>query len=283
MAATDKAPIIIKRKSGGGEEGHHGGAWKVAYADFVTAMMAFFLLMWLLNATTEDQRKGIADYFDPAIPISRVSGGGSGALGGDTLMSQETRAFSGSGGTGQGARGSGQSITPPGVPAAPKPQDPLLTDGLEALQASLQAMAEAADQDGDLAEHMRVRVTADGLVIELVDTGDKALFARGATTPSPRLERLLDVIASTLSIATNDVAITGHTDAAAFSAGGTYSNWELSTDRAHAARRALIAKGLESGRFATVAGAADTAPLSEDPYAPENRRIAITLLKNKPL
>lgn len=280
MAANAKAPIIVKKKISGGGEGHHGGAWKVAYADFVTAMMAFFLLMWLLNATTEDQRKGIADYFDPAIPISRVSGGGSGALSGDSLLAEDTQAFNGTGGAGDGARGSGESVAPPGAPAAPARQDALLSDGLDELEARLQAMTEGGGAEGELSQHMRVRVTADGLVIELVDTGDKALFERASSEPSTRLRALLDVMASVLSIAENPISITGHTDAAAFSSSSRYSNWELSTDRALASRRLLVGSGLDPARIVEVTGAADTAPLSNDPYAPENRRIAITLLKN---
>ena len=284
MAADGKQPIILKKKVVAGGGGHHGGAWKVAYADFVTAMMAFFLLMWLLNATTEDQRKGIADYFDPSIPISRISAGGTGMLNGDSVFAQDVRAQSGTGGyvarMTRGARGESRPIGAPGVATTgERPAEAGLSD-MEALEESLQSVIGEAGADGDLSRHMRVRVTAEGLVIELVDTNDKELFRAGSARPSERLDRLLDVVSDVLLIAQNDIAVVGHTDASGFSAGASYGNWELSTDRAHAARRALVATGLPEGRITTVSGAAATQPIAEDPYAPENRRIAITLLKD---
>jgi len=278
--ADAKQPIILKKKIVAAGGGHHGGAWKVAYADFVTAMMAFFLLMWLLNATTEDQRKGIADYFDPAIPISRVSGGGQGMLSGDSVFTEESKARSGSGGTitrsARGVRGSSVDIGAPGAPAARSTEG---AGALEDLEKGLQKTLDEAGPDSILSEHVRVTVDADGLKIELVDTGDQPLFSTGSARPSPRLLTLLDVVSSVVGIAENDIAIIGHTDSDPFG-GGSYGNWELSTDRAHAARRRLVQSGVDPGRIVEVSGAADTQPLTEDPAAPENRRIAVTLLRD---
>ncbi len=298
---------IIKRKkviSGGG---HHGGAWKVAYADFVTAMMAFFLLMWLLNATTEDQRKGIADYFDPSIPISRISGGGDDLLSGSSIFADNTRAQDGAGGA-KGVRGSAappvegpeaearggaagadfEAMAGPNAVGAGETG----SDGRDAARGPSEAdldaeraeqmLAEAAGgwRGGELAKHMVMRQTPEGLVIELIDQADAPLFAPGQAAASRRLERLLTIVADVVGQVVNDVAIVGHTDAFGFKASGRYSNWELSSDRALAARRILVAAGAPPGQIVEVAGKASAEPLVDDPYAPQNRRISITLLRN---
>ncbi|MBY0422324.1 MAG: OmpA family protein [Parvularculaceae bacterium] len=262
--STPSTSIIIKRvkKVSGG--GHHGGAWKVAYADFVTAMMAFFLLMWLLNATTEDQRKGIAEYFDPTIPISPDSGGGKDALNGSTVTSQDTLAKNGTGQTGKKHEvGEKQVFTS--------------QKKLETLQKDLQRAID--EGTGDLAEHIQTRVTAEGIVIELVDSDGSPLFASGSAEPSPVMLQLLDIVADVMSQVANKVAIVGHTDAAPFSRHDGYGNWELSTDRAGAARRRLVQSGLPDAQISEVAGKADTDPLLPDPNSPQNRRISITLVK----
>ncbi|MEO1014232.1 MAG: flagellar motor protein MotB [Pseudomonadota bacterium] len=295
---------IIKRKKVIAGGGHHGGAWKVAYADFVTAMMAFFLLMWLLNATTEDQRKGIADYFDPSIPISRISGGGDDLLSGSSIFAEQRRAQDGSGGS-RGVRG----------PAAPAADGPEAAARGGAPDADLEAMAGpnaagsgemggeddaarrsaaidaeraekmiadavASGRDGDLAKHMYMRQTPEGLVIELIDQEGTPLFAPGRASASRRLEQLLIIVADVVGQVVNDVAIVGHTDAFGFRSTGRYSNWELSSDRALAARRILVAAGAPPGQIVEVSGKASSEPLVDDPYAPQNRRISITLLRN---
>jgi chemotaxis protein MotB len=263
--STSHSSIIIKRvkKVSGG--GHHGGAWKVAYADFVTAMMAFFLLMWLLNATTEDQRKGIAEYFDPTIPISPDSGGGKDALNGSSVMSMDTLAKNGSGSTGKKTEAGHEKK--------------VLTSQkkLEALQKDLQRAID--EGTGALAAHIQTRVTADGLVIELVDTDGSPLFESGSSEPSALMLQLLDIVADVVSQVANNVAIVGHTDSQPFSAGRDYTNWELSTDRANMARRKLVESGLPIAQLSEVSGKAATEPLTDDPSAPQNRRISITLLK----
>ncbi|MEM9169145.1 MAG: flagellar motor protein MotB [Pseudomonadota bacterium] len=303
MADAEQAVIIkrVKKVSGGG---HHGGAWKVAYADFVTAMMAFFLLMWLLGATTEDQRKGIADYFNPSVPISQVSGGGRDMLNGETVFSQKTLARDGAGGSftplkqkpeGYDPRDS-ESPSDADHPGAKTTAEPTDEDGspsgdsaetgdaeedrkLGALEEDLLAKAMKEQADG-LEAHIQTRVTPKGLVIELVEVDGSPLFQVGSTRPSPTMLRLLDVVASTVRLVTNKVEIVGHTDSLGFSNRRNYTNWELSSDRANVARRVMVAAGLEGEQIAAVTGKADTEPLTSDKQAPQNRRISITLLRN---
>lgn len=285
--AASAAPIIIKKKKVIAGGGHHGGAWKVAYADFVTAMMAFFLLMWLLNATTEDQRKGLADYFNPSIPISKVSGGGSGALNGSSVFTDEQLSRDGTGAVNEYPNSREIPVNGPensmDAPLEGNGVDDEIGDAeksLETVQSEIAAETMTA-LEGDLAKHIQTRMTPDGLVIELVDSDGEPLYNVGSSNPSRTLYDLLEVIAPVLATVSNNMAIVGHTDALAFSNNADYTNWELSTDRAHAARRMLIKNGIPMGQIKQVTGKADTEPFSEDPYAPQNRRIAITLLTKK--
>jgi len=265
-------PIIIRRKKVYAADGHHGGAWKVAYADFVTAMMAFFLLMWLLNATTEEQRKGIADYFNPNIPLAAVSGGGADALKGDTLHTQDTLVKSGTGEEGDNDR---DPKNPNSSGAANAEADSDLNQKIDAMNDALAAV------DKELSEHLILKMSPEGLVIELVDQDDSPLFTSGSATPSPILRDLVGIVASSFQNVGNDIKIVGHTDNHAFVGNGEYSNWELSSDRALTARRLLTQSGFASTQIAEVSGKSSTQPLSDDPYSPQNRRISITLLKSE--
>ncbi len=275
------APIVIRKKKNIIAAGHHGGAWKVAYADFATAMMAFFLLMWLLNATTESQRKGLADYFNPSIPMSRVSGGGAGALNGSSLMSEDTLANDGAG---QSRRlptsgpntdkGHGDKD---GETGGESERTQLLTEDLRNIEDEINAQKTGA-LSPDLAKHIYTRMTPDGLMIELVDADGQPLFKAGSPAPSALMLDLLRVIGPVLGTVSNDMAITGHTDAHAFTTPNGYTNWELSSERALAARRLLINSGIIAEQIVEVAGKADTDPFSDNAFAAENRRIAITLL-----
>ena len=262
--------VIVKKRIKGGGDAHHGGAWKVAYADFVTAMMAFFLLMWLLNATTEEQRKGLADYFNPTIPMSSVSGGGQAALNGSSILSEDDLIRNGAGAT-------------DAYPEATYEE----YDAREATQTAGQGQLEdvrnqieesnASDAEG-LGKHIQTRMTPDGLLIELIDTDEDPLFALGSARPSDILGELLYAIAPVLATIENDAKIAGHTDALSFAHPGGYSNWELSTDRAHAARRLLVNSGFPASQIAEVSGSASRNPITLDPTAPQNRRVTITLL-----
>ncbi len=286
---NSQQPVIIKKvkKVSGG--GHHGGAWKVAYADFVTAMMAFFLLMWLLNATTEDQRKGIADYFNPAIPLSPISGGGQDILHGSSVFTDETLAKDGTGGAKakQGNTPSDEQRPEDKADEAPNNKTEKTPEGLaaeqnknlEAFQQKLMEGVEGEEVEG-LSRHIQMHVTPEGLVIELVDTDGSPLFERGSTGASPTMKLLLKVVADSLSFVSNEISIVGHTDGLAFANNRDYSNWELSTDRAHVARKLMIDAGLPVSQISEVAGKADTEPLVEDKYAPQNRRISVTILRS---
>ncbi len=256
---SDQAPIIIKRKKVIAGGGHHGGAWKVAYADFVTAMMAFFLLMWLLNATTEDQRKGLADYFNPSLPIAAVSGGGTDALNGDSVTAEAKMAKD----------ADYESVDPREAPLPPE-------DAIKAQIEDLATEAGIIDAEG----RVRVTKTDEGTMVELVDTEGKPLFGSGSAVPSPDLQILIDATAEVVRATGASVKITGHTDALAFASDG-YTNWELSADRANTARRMLLATGVKPSLIQEVSGRADREPISDDPNDPANRRIAIILVNPK--
>ena len=250
--------IIIKRPKLVKGGGHHGGAWKVAYADFVTAMMAFFLLMWLLNATTEEQRHGLADYFNPSIPIAAVSGGGSGALDGKEL----TRAPALS--TSSPTDGTNDELA--GIP-----DDAMVS----AMQAAL------IGEESELSDHISVRMSPEGLVIEITDRDSRPLFASGRADPSPILLKLTAAVAQALEEVSNTIKIDGHTDSRRYGNGlQGYSNWELSSDRANAARRMITQAGLPETRITEVSGRAATMPFVDDPLDARNRRISITLLRS---
>ena len=260
---------IIKRKRARKEEQHHGGAWKVAYADFVTAMMAFFLLMWLLNATTEDQRKGISDYFSPTIPISRISGGGSDGLNGSSIFSEETLSKMGTGASRKvtDATSSAES----GPPALASKSE--IASSLDKLKQGLELA------DSQISEHLQVKVSAEGIVLEVTDSEQAPLFAVGRSEPSSVLVELLGHVAGSVDGFENHIKIVGHTDSRGYRRGAGYDNWNLSADRANIARKLLVENGVPTERISEVSGKADSDPLVlSDPLAAQNRRISITVL-----
>ncbi|MGR3465276.1 flagellar motor protein MotB [Limimaricola sp.] len=271
---AQNAPIIIKRKKIVAGGGHHGGAWKVAYADFVTAMMAFFMLMWLLNATTEQQRKGLADYFAPTIAISRTSGGGADVLNGDTLSQSETLRASDLGAAGPlGLTPEGAVPTPPGegaalaeVAALRDIEEILLGRGGESLVAR------------EALRHVVTRLTDEGLVIEIFARPGAPIFAPGDTVPLPVTDTLLGLVAQAASLVENEVAVAAHLAARPVVLADN-PIWSLSSGRAEAARRTLEAAGLAPARMARVTGLGDRSPAPEGPAAPRSDRIEITLLR----
>ncbi len=272
---SNAAPVIIKRKKKVVGGGHHGGAWKVAYADFVTAMMAFFMLMWLLNATTEQQRKGISDYFAPTIPINRISGGGDGAFGGDSVMSENTLAQNGTGASAtrptaeRQARGDSKSD---GEARAEE------EERLAEVQKSLLARSGESMTMERLLRHVVTRVTDEGLVIELFDLEQAPLFAAETAQPSTTLQELAAVLADVLEATRNDLAIGGHVRSYPLMMKEN-PVWPLSADRAQAARDLLRAKGVPDSRFARVTGFADRKPLTPDPSVIRNNRLEVILLR----
>ncbi len=268
MAANPNAPIIVKRKKII-QGGHHGGAWKVAYADFVTAMMAFFLLMWLLGATNEKQRKGIADYFNPTIPINKVSGGGDGAFGGDSVFTDATLAHS----------GSGVAVLAPGL----EPRDGLIDareDADEAAMSPREAIESVLSGRGGesmvsdlLARHILTELSDEGLVVELFATPDAPLF--DGTSPSRVLLGLLGAVTEAIRLVENDVAIEAHV------ATGAAPAWPLSTARANAVRRQLTDGGLDQERLRRITGFGDGQPVMRNASAPRNDRVRIVLLRHR--
>ncbi|MEO1662895.1 MAG: flagellar motor protein MotB [Pseudomonadota bacterium] len=280
--ATGLRPIIIiKKKKKVSGDGHHGGAWKVAYADFVTAMMAFFLLMWLLNATTEEQRKGIADYFNPTIPISRISGGGSDGLNGSSIFTEQTYAKMGTGATREATAGRPSTAKTSGNELADTEAAGAGEGAGDA--AAAEQLALAVKQDGSaLNDHIMVKMSPEGIVMELIDSEDIPLFQNGSSEPTELLLTLVSTVTRSFETFGNSIKIVGHTDAHPFQGTGGYDNWDLSAERANVARRLLLAEGFPAQRIEEVSGRADTDLLfKNDPYGAQNRRISITLLKHE--
>jgi chemotaxis protein MotB len=276
MSKKPNAPTIIKRKKVIVGGGHHGGAWKVAYADFVTAMMAFFMLMWLLNATTEQQRKGLADHFSPTIPISRASGGGSGAFGGDDIFTDQTLANSGTG------------VSQPTLGNEPvRTEEQAAADAAAAAQVAalrdIEAILMGKGGESMISElalrHVITRLTDEGLVIEIYDLPDATLFPEDSVEPNPVTVEVAGILGRLLQSVSNQVAITGHLRAKSVL---HIDNpmWELSTGRAAQMRILLIDAGLNPLRVARLTGAGDRAPAVRDATAPRNNRIEIVLLRS---
>ena len=276
-AQSNLAPVIIKRKKKVVGGGHHGGAWKVAYADFVTAMMAFFMMMWLLNATTEQQRQGLADYFSPTIPINRVSGGGDGSFGGDSIFSEETLPQNGLGATSQHATRKQAASGETGSNSEGGERDSS-DEELQALASELMGRGgESAVMENAL-EHIVTRITDEGLVIELFALNDLPLFEEGSDTPTDLMTQLVDVVGSIIIAATNDIAIGGHVRAQPVVVAEN-PVWDISAQRASRTRMMLEAYGIGSERMARVTGHADREPAHRNPMVTRNNRIEIVLLR----
>ena len=274
----------IKKSAGGG---HHGGAWKVAYADFVTAMMAFFLLMWLINTTTPEQKRGIADYF-AAQNISKSSSGAGGVLAGTVFGADGSR-----------AGGAMTSMTAQQAPSRPQDQTRSTTEGelksgatgaqmpnreFEQAEMSLRQAMQQMPDIAELSRNLIVNETAEGLNIHLVDQEGQAMFQPGTAVPLPKTRALLQQVARIVDRLPNRVSITGHTDAVNFEGPNGMTNWELSAARANAARAILAGQGIPSDRIFEVSGKAGTDPLlPNDPYASSNRRISILLMREAPV
>lgn len=264
---SNAAPVIIKRKKVVAGGGHHGGAWKVAYADFVTAMMAFFLLMWLLGATTEKQRKGVADYFRPTVSLTRESGGGENVLYGESSMPSDTMAKSGSGVDGGRQTDKGDTAAEAELHEAKSDIDKALT----AFGGESMTMQQAL-------RHVVSRVTDEGLVIEVFDIEGLPLFTPETTDPAPALYDISRMLAEVLGIARNDIAVNGHVRAYPAPLARNPA-WDLSAARADRMRLLLEQSGLPAARIARIEGHADRRPVTADPMAIRNNRIEIILLR----
>jgi chemotaxis protein MotB len=270
-------PIIIKRVKKGGHAAH-GGAWKIAYADFVTAMMAFFLLMWLLGSTTEGDKKGIADYFSSPLKVSLMAGGttsgdsSSVVKGGGTDLSRAD---------GQVKNGDVEAQRRTlQLKALKADQRRAEASRLESLKKKVEDVLAANPKLAALQSQIRLEMTRDGLRIQIVDEQNRAMFDSGSAVVKPYMRELLREIGTVLTEVPNRLTLEGHTDAQPFGAGERgYSNWELSSDRANASRRELGAGGLPEDRVLLVQGLASSVLFDPaDPLSPVNRRISILVM-----
>ncbi|MBN8442691.1 MAG: flagellar motor protein MotB [Thauera sp.] len=295
MSDDTQQPIVVKRiKKGGG--GHHGGAWKIAYADFVTAMMAFFLLMWLLGSTAQGDLEGIADYFQNPLKVAMQGGEGSGdsssiIKGGGEDLSRSV---------GQVRRGEKESTRAINLDASPShtQQTSPSQNGqgsseegevrrerakLIDLQGRIEALIEASTTLRQFKNQILIDIVNEGLRIQLVDEQNRPMFTSASAELRPYTRDLLRAIGRSLNDVENRVSVSGHTDSAQYSGGDRgFSNWELSSNRANASRRELVAGGLEASKVARVVGLADTVHLKpDDPLDPINRRISIIVLNKR--
>ena len=290
--------ITIKKIMDDGHGGAHGGAWKIALADMMTAMMAFFLLMWLLGASNADQRKSIADYFKPTSHSNVTMGklaGSDGMLGGRSVIDPDGFPFS-------AKQTSALNMVTPRSEGGPTENDPSPkgSDSKESGQDGDpgKKAAEAADKANfdkmekeikeamaknpkldKLKDQVQFARDKDGLRIEIIDKADFAMFGLGTTNMTPRAQALLGEVSKTLAAMPNKVAIRGHTDSVQFANSDDRNNWSLSAERAEETRKIIEKKGIPGNRFAKIEGVADTAPYNpSDPKDPRNRRISITVL-----
>jgi len=267
------APDIIKRKKIIAADGHHGGAWKVAYADFVTAMMAFFMLMWLLNATTEQQKKGLADYFSPTLAINRSSGGGDSSFVGDTVLTEETLT----------RQGVGASTIYPTECAGSRGATGLDDNGSEESKVFQEVIDRLSMQSGESAEtdnimkHIVTRVTDEGLVVEFYDSNENTLFDND-NKPTPLLNALMTATFRAADIVTNPVALESHVASPPIVLANK-PQWRATSERAVMARESLIDVGFDPTRVARITSHADQEHAVRNPMAARNNRLEMIFLR----
>jgi chemotaxis protein MotB len=283
MADEGTRPIIVKRikKVAGG---HHGGAWKIAYADFVTAMMAFFLLMWLLGSTAKGSLSGIAEYFQTPLLVAMGGGSGSGDSssviqgGGQDLTRKD----------GQVKRG--ETVAPKktyNIKASQADLEKALEKAeagqLKALKGKIEAMIESNPTLNKFKNQLLLDITSEGLRIQIIDEQNRPMFASAKADLQPYTKEILREIGFALNDVPNKISLSGHTDASAYSSGEKgYSNWELSADRANASRKELIYGGMSESKVLRVVGLASAVLYDkENPYNPVNRRISIIVMNKK--
>jgi chemotaxis protein MotB len=286
-------PIIIRRPVVAGAHGHHGGAWKVAYADFVTAMMAFFLLLWLISSASEDTLKGLAEFFSNATVNIGPPGGVGGVLDGMTVMPSSVPPLP-----------SSPFDRPPELPTRPEDEDaleagipsgdaaaaeataapvdagPREREGFDQAKAAILAALQLDPGLRGLKDSLLIEDTPEGLRVQILDRDRLPMFPVGSDAMYPHTRRLLEVVTKAIADLPNRLSLRGHTDSLPYAAGTGTDNWRLSADRANATRLAMTAAGLDHRRVAEVVGKADAEPLIVDqPADPRNRRISIVLLR----
>ena len=279
MSDDSQQPIVVKRiKKGGG--GHHGGAWKIAYADFVTAMMAFFLLMWLLGSTTKGDLKGIADYFQTPLKVALFGGSGSGDSssviqgGGADLSSTYGQVKKGE------TEAEKKTINLQRLKEEFERQE---KKKLESLKADLEAMIDASPSLRQFKNQLLLDLTTEGLRIQIVDEKNRPMFDSASSELKPYTREILREIGKALNQVENHISLSGHTDAAPYSGGDRgFGNWELSTNRANASRRELVTGGMAESKVLRTVGLASTVLYDKtDPFNPINRRISIVVLNKR--
>jgi chemotaxis protein MotB len=280
MADDGLRPIIVKRikKSGGGT---HGGAWKIAYADFVTAMMAFFLLMWLLGSTTKGDLQGIADYFQTPLKVAMAGGSGSGDS--SSVIKGGGKDLTRSNGQIQKADDRTKSRKTFNLKAAQAELAKAEEAQLHSLKQRIEAAIETSPTLKQYKKQLLIDITTDGLRIQIVDEQNRPMFALAKADLQPYTREILLEIGQLLNGIANKVSLSGHTDATPYSSGEKgYSNWELSADRANASRRALVAGGMDEAKVLRVVGLSSAVPFNkDDPLDPVNRRISIIVMNKK--
>ena len=270
-------PIIIKRIKKGGHA-VHGGAWKIAYADFVTAMMAFFLLMWLLGSTSEGDKKGLSDYFNAPLKVALQGGSGAGAS--NSILSGGGKDLTRS--TGQSPAGQGEDPIRRKMAADIMRAEVAKQDAkkMEALSAKISTVISNSPKLADFQSQIRLETTPDGLQIQIVDDQSRPMFDTGSALVKPYMRDILREIGAALNGVDNKISLDGHTDRSPYGNGDRgYSNWELSADRANASRRELVASGMPDEKLARVTGLASSNLLDQqNPLSPINRRISIIVM-----
>jgi chemotaxis protein MotB len=272
--------IIVRRKKSGGHGGHHGGAWKIAYADFVTAMMAFFLLMWLLGSTTKGDLNGISEYFKTPLKVAMQGGSGSGdsssvIKGGGTDLTRSS---------GQVKRGDDpntqRTINLQAARAEFERQEVMQ---LEGLRRKIDSEVLSRETLKGFRNQVRLDLTREGLRIQIIDEQNRPMFDTGKAVLKDYTREILKHVGAALNSVNHKITLSGHTDAMPYSQGERgYSNWELSAERANASRRELVAAGISEAKIVRVVGLASSVPLdAADPMSPQNRRISIVVLNQK--
>lgn len=283
--AEEQRPIIVVKKIKKGGHGHHGGAWKIAYADFVTAMMAFFLLMWLLGSTSEGDLKGISDYFNSPLKVALMGGSGSGTAtsvinAGGTDLSRSV---------GQIQRGRNDSdksykdTSQPSTNASKEAYEKAEAARLNELKQEIEQLIDKSTLMKAFKNQIKLDITPEGLRIQIVDAQNRPMFDSGSAVLKDYMKDILKSLTKVLLEVPNSLTISGHTDSAPYANGAMgYSNWELSADRANSCRREMMHDGMPEAKVLRVVGLASSVPMdAKDPAAAVNRRIAIVVMNKR--
>lgn len=277
---SNQPPIIVRKIIVEEHGGHHGGAWKVAYADFVTAMMAFFLLMWLLGATNEKQRKALADYFAPTLVEMRRDGAGSdGMFGGSSLTDQDNYPH-------KASQTGNRSLTIPSGATSTDDEKGKSKKSRKSMDAKefekkIRERLENNPEKQSLLRNIRFTDTEEGLRIDLIDEANFSMFALATDTLNPKAKVLIGEVATIIDTVDNMLVIRGHTDSLPYASGKSMNNWLLSSARAEATRKEMVQQGILNTRMARIEGVADTEPYNPaDRMDDRNRRISITMKRD---